>query len=51
MLLNLVLKPIACGEQLTAQAFSDVLTNVRTTKHKAATDVMDQYARTDPKEN
>ena len=51
MLLNLVLKPIACGEQLTAQAFSDVLTNVRTTKHKAATDVMEQYASTDQKEN
>jgi hypothetical protein len=51
MLLNLVLKPIVCGEQLTAQAFSDVLTNVRTTKHKAAKDVMEQYVNTDQKEN
>ena len=51
MLLNLVLKPIACGEKLTAEEYSDVLTNVRTTKHKAATDVMEQYATTDQKEN
>ena len=51
MLLNLLLKPIACGEQLTAQAYNDVLTNVRTTKHKAAMDVMEQYATSDQKEN
>ena len=51
MLLNLVLKSIACGEVLTTEQFSAVLTNVRTTKHKAATDVMEQYTTADQKEN
>ncbi len=50
MLLNLVLKPLACGHVMTAEDFSGVLANVRTTKHKAATDVMEQYAAAEPKE-
>ena len=50
MLLNLVLKPLACGKVMSAEEFSGVLTNVRTTKHKAATDVMEQYAAAEPKE-
>ena len=50
MLLNLVLKPLACGQVITPEEFSGVLANVRTTKHKAATDVMEQYAATEPKE-
>jgi hypothetical protein len=43
MLLNLVLQPLSCGEAMTHESFSAVLTNVRTTKHKAAIDVMKQY--------
>ncbi len=50
MLLNLVLKPLACGQVMTAEEFSGVLASVRTTKHKAATDVMEQYAAAEPKE-
>lgn len=50
MLLNLVLKPLACGQIMTAEDFSGVLANVRTTKHKAAADVMEQYAAAEPKE-
>ena len=50
MLLNLVLRPLACGEVMSAEAFSGVLANVRTTKHKAATDVMEQYATAVQKE-
>ena len=50
MLLNLVLKSLACGQVMTAEDFSGVLANVRTTKHKAATDVMEQYAAAEPKE-
>ena len=50
MLLNLVLKPLACGQVMTAEEFSGVLANVRTTKRKAATDVMEQYATAEPKE-
>ena len=50
MLLNLVLKPLACGQVITAEEFSGVLASVRTTKHKAATDVMEQYAAAELKE-
>lgn len=50
MLLNLVLKPLACGQVMSTEDFSGVLTNVRTTKHKAAMDVMEQYAAAEPKE-
>ena len=50
MLLNLVLKPLACGQVMSPEDFSGVLANVRTTKHKAATDVMEQYAAAEPKE-
>jgi hypothetical protein len=50
MLLNLVLKPLACGEVVTAEEFSGVLTHVRTTKHKAAADVIEQYATAVEKE-
>ena len=50
MLLNLVLKPLACGQVMSPEEFSGVLTNVRTTKHKAATDVMAQYAVAESKE-
>jgi urate oxidase len=50
MLLNLVLKPLACGQVMTTEEFSGVLANVRTTKRKAATDVMAQYAAAEPKE-
>lgn len=44
MLLNLLLKPLVCGTTISAEEFSAVLTNVRTTKHQAATDVMHQYS-------
>ncbi len=50
MLLNLVLKPLVCGQVMSPEDFSGVLANVRTTKHKAATDVMEQYAAAEPKE-
>jgi hypothetical protein len=50
MLLNLVLKPLATGQKISADEFSGVLTTVRTTKHTAATDVMKQYASADQKE-
>ena len=50
MLLNLVLKPLACGQAMTTEEFSAVLASVRTTKHKAATDVMEQYAAAELKE-
>jgi len=51
MLLNLVLKSVACGEVMTPETFSAVLTKVRTTKHKQALDMMEQYATPDQKES
>ncbi len=50
MLLNLLLKPIACGKQITEEEFSGVLTNVRTSKRKAAGDVLQQYTAPEQKE-
>ena len=50
MLLNLVLKSLACGEQMSAEQFSGVLAHVRTTKHQAAEDVKEQYAAAEQKE-
>ncbi len=42
---------IACGELMSAEMFTEVLTKVRTTKHKQALDMMEQYAATDKKES
>ena len=50
MLLNLVLKPLAIGQVMTPEEFSGVLVNVRTNKHQAAADVMEQYTAATPKE-
>ena len=50
MLLNLLLKPIACGKQITEQEFSGVLTNVRTGKRQAASDLLQQYTAPEQKE-
>ena len=50
MLLNLVLKPLVCREAMSAAEFSAMLTEVRTTKHEAAADVMAQYAIEEQKE-
>jgi len=50
MLLNLALKPLVCREALSAAEFSAMLTEVRTTKHEAALDVMQQYPTDEQKE-
>ena len=50
MLLNLALKPLVCREAMNAAEFSAMLTEVRTTKHEAALDVMQQYATDEQKE-
>jgi hypothetical protein len=50
MLLNLVLKPLATGTVMKPEEFTGVLATVRTTKHQAATDVMEQYATAGQKE-
>ena len=43
MLLNTVLRPVALGERMTAEAYAQVLAEVRTEKHDAAKDMLAQY--------
>ncbi len=44
-LLNSVLRVVACGETMTPDAFNAEVREIRTTKHKAAEEVLQQYAR------
>ena len=44
LLLNSVLQHVACGEKMTPSAFNAEMQEIRTTKHKAAQEVMQQYA-------
>ena len=46
-LLNSILRNVACGEVMTAEAFQKELQGIRSTKHKAAAEVMQQYAATE----
>jgi hypothetical protein len=43
-LLNSALRYVACGALMTPDAFQDELQGIRTSKHKAAVEVMQQYA-------
>jgi hypothetical protein len=46
-LLNFALEAIACGDRPTREAFQTQLQAIRSTKHKAAAEVMQQYAATE----
>ena len=46
-LLNSALESIVCGEQVTREKFQTQLQAIRSTKHKAAAEVMQQYAVTE----
>lgn len=46
-LLNSALRHVACGEVMTPDAFNNELQGIRSTKHKAAAEVMQQYAATE----
>ena len=48
-LLNSALRHVACGEVMTPTAFQDELQGIRTSKHKAAAEVMQQYAMREEK--
>ena len=48
-LLNSALRHVACGEVMTPAAFQDELQGIRTSKHKAAAEVMQQYAMREEK--
>ncbi len=43
--LNSVLRRVACGETMTPEAFHAEMQEIRITKHTAAEEVMQQYAR------
>ena len=43
-LLNTALESIACGEAVTHENFQSQVQTIRSTKHKAAAEVMQQYA-------
>jgi uncharacterized protein (DUF1778 family) len=43
-LLNTALESIACGEAVTRERFQSQLQTIRSTKHRAAAEVMQQYA-------
>ena len=43
-LLNFALEAIACGDKPTREAFQTQLQGIRSSKHKAAAEVMQQYA-------
>ena len=44
MLLNSILRRLACGETMTPEAFNAEMQAIRAAKHKAAEDVMQQYS-------
>ena len=48
VLLNIILRTLACGVAITAEEYANVLTNVRATKRQAAQEVMEQYTATTP---
>jgi len=48
-LLNSALRHVACGDVMTPTAFQDELQGIRTSKHKAAVEVMQQYTMTEGK--
>ena len=48
-LLNSALRHVACGDVMTPAAFQDELQGIRASKHKAAVEVMEQYAMKEEK--
>jgi hypothetical protein len=46
-LLNSALRSVACGDSMTPEAFQKELQTIRNSKHKAAAEVMQQYAATE----
>ncbi len=44
MQLNIILRSLALGQKMTPEAYTQVLDEVRTTKHETAQDLLKQYA-------
>lgn len=50
MMLNELLRPVCCGQVITAEAFDAHLLNIRQTKQQVAKDIQQQYAAASGKE-
>ncbi len=50
MMLNELLRPVCCGQTITAEAFEAHLSNIRQTKQQVAQDIRQQYAASSGKE-
>lgn len=44
LFLTNVLSPVACGERMSAEQYQELMRNVKTNKHRAAREVIAQYA-------
>ena len=49
-LLNSTLRTVACGELMTPETFQAELQGIRSSKHKAAEEVMQQYVATEARQ-
>jgi hypothetical protein len=49
-LLNSTLRNVACGAVMTPEAFQTELQGIRSSKHKAAAEVMQQYVATEARQ-
>lgn len=50
MMLSRLLRPVCCGQTMTAEAFAAELQNIRNTKQQVAQDIRQQYAAASGKE-
>jgi len=50
MMLSSLLRPLCCGQVITAEAFAAELQNIRNTKQQVAQDIRQQYAAASGKE-
>ena len=50
MMLNTLLRPLSCGEIITAEQFTAHMANIRSTKQKVTQDILQQYASSSAKE-
>ena len=44
LFLTNALSPVACGERMSAEQYQELMRNVKTNKHRAAREVVAQYA-------
>jgi len=50
LFLTNALSPVACGERMSAEQYQELMRNVKTNKHRAAREVVAQYAAENEKQ-